>query len=135
MGAVAYATVDEYLAEVEATVAPTGLGRTLTVASRRVDEMLVGAVYATDSRGMPTDPGVRDVLRAATIEQAVWMTDIGDQNGTGAASQVTSQTIGRVSWTTGSGGGGSQSGPVSRYAPEAWSVLHTAGLVPVAVCR
>lgn len=133
----AYATVGEYLAEVDATVAPTGLARTLDVASRRVDEMLIGAVYDVDTHGVPTDMEVLEALRAATIEQAVWMLDVGDSAGTGAGiGQVTSQTIGRVSWTAGGSSGSSAvSGAGSRFAPEALAVLHTAGLLPVSPYR
>jgi hypothetical protein len=127
---VAYATSDEYLTAVGATVAPTGLDRVLEVASTRVDEMLVGAVYATDDDGAPTDDDVTDVVKRATIEQVVYMLEAGDTTGAGGYS---SQSVGRVSWTRGAGTAGA--GGSSRFGPEAVAILHVAGLLPTTVIR
>lgn len=123
----AYASIQDYLDHVEVTTAPAGLGRVLDVASTRVDELLVGAVYPVDVHGNPTDLQTAAVLRRAVCEQALYMLESGDTTGAGVYTQ---QTVGRVSWTRGNTGTGKTSG-TDRYAPEAVSILHVEGLTPV----
>lgn len=48
---------------------PAGAVRALRDASLDVDTLLVGAVYAVDGQGAPTDPRVADILMQATLHQ------------------------------------------------------------------
>ena len=125
----AYATSSDYLNWVETDTVPPGIGRLMEVASTRIDELLIGAVYAVDSRSMPTDPDVIELFRRATIEQALYMVELGDS--TGALSGMTAQTVGRVSWQRSQ----QSADAVSRYAPEAIAVLRSASVLPVLVDR
>lgn len=120
----AYATVSDYLAHTGTTVPPAGLDRLLTVASNRVDEILIGCIYDTDSQGRPTDTDVKGWLRDATCEQVLYMLDTGDSTGAGGFVQ---QTVGRISWSQGKGANGETQ---PRHAPEAIGILHVNGLLP-----
>lgn len=124
-----YATVSDYLSWTDVASAPLGLSRVLTVASTRVDEMLVGVVYDVDTAGRPTDLDVAELLRNVTCEQALYMLEVGDTTGAGSFTEL---TVGRVSWQQGAGSSATQP---SRFSPEAQSMLHVAGLVPVYVIR
>lgn len=48
---------------------PEGAARALRDASLDVDVLLVGAVYAVNDEGAPTDPKAADVLKQATLYQ------------------------------------------------------------------
>lgn len=128
----AYATSSDYLTYTGTSVAPTGVDRLLEVASTRLDEILLGAVYAVDVDGNPTDAEVITLLSRATCEQALYMVTLGDTTGTGA---ILEQTIGRVSWRTSLSRGASATEGPSRYSPEALAMLHVSGLIPPWVTR
>ncbi|MEV6033570.1 hypothetical protein AB0L65_20615 [Nonomuraea sp. NPDC052116] len=120
---VVYATADDYAAYTAKT-APDGIEASLARASERVDELLIGAVYATNEQEMPTDPKERDAIMRATCAQAAWMIATGDPYGVASAFkdiQIGSVRLGRAN--------GGEAGP-ARHAPDASRILHTAGLLP-----
>ncbi|CAL9607327.1 hypothetical protein SUDANB95_05516 [Actinosynnema sp. ALI-1.44] len=107
------------------TVLPTGpeATRQLTRASARVDELLLTALYTTDTNGMPTKAAVVQALKDATCAQVVWWaTGAGDE--TGAASRWTDVGIGSLKLSSKSAVGGDSS---QRYAPDAVAHLRSAG--------
>lgn len=112
--------------------APAGITRILRAAGRRVDQMLLTAVYDVDSTtGLPTDADVLAVLRDATCEQAAYQVAIGDPYGVGTAGLFSSFSIGGLSATRGksaSATGGSSSGVPPRFSTEAYEILQQAGL-------
>lgn len=122
-----YATLSELAAWLRADP-PDNAERLLVAASRRVDSALIGAFYAVDDDGLPTDADVIAALRDAVCAQVEWWDEIGDTTGTGAGGEWSSVSIGKVSVSTGGGTGGPSR---RRLAPDAIEVLHTAGLLPV----
>ncbi|MEU4225807.1 hypothetical protein AB0F17_16055 [Nonomuraea sp. NPDC026600] len=123
----AYATSAEYEAELGAGTAPANIERLLTLASRDVDAALIAAVYNVED-GAATDAAVITALKEATIEQAAYCLDTGDETGTGGSLTYTSVSIGSVALSrpqSGGAGGGSAARPL---APQARSVLQLAGL-------
>lgn len=116
----AYATPADLAAWLAPEPAPDHAVRLLEQASDAVDEVLYGVAYN------PADLEVQDILRRATIRQAHWMLDRGDE--TGAQADVQSMTVGQRSITrrvtSGSGGEASQ-----RFAPQAVATLRTSGLL------
>ncbi len=130
MAAPIYATVEDYrswLGEQSADVSD----RLLRQASRIIDELLIGAVYDTDTDDYPTDPDVRQALTDATCAQAEWMDAAGDTAGTGDVQTVTSASIGSVSYSgqTTTSAGITTTG--ASVAPAAARELRGAGLRPV----
>lgn len=117
----AYATADDLDSYLEGDTPPPHPERLLTLASTRVDEMLVGAVYLTDSAGMPTNTTTAGILNLATLMQAVYMMDTGDEHG--SKSGLSSAKTGGVEWTRATSASGSDRG--SLYAPNAQSYLRT----------
>lgn len=89
-----YATVEELMAFLDPDPVPANAGRLLKNASRRLDGILIGACYATDTNGMPTDQDVIDLFREAVCLQAQYIADLGDE--TGANANVSSQRVGGV---------------------------------------
>lgn len=139
-----YATAADLTRAGAPVVLPDGdatLDYILGVASYRVDELLIGAVYAVDSGGSPTDPAVTATLREATIAQAVFQVEraTSGQGMSGADDDKASMSIGGMSWSRGGagspGGSGGSGGYGTRYAPDAVAILRTAGLLPVAPIR
>lgn len=124
---VAYATESELEDFLGEEPMPAGSARLLTRASQRVDEVLVGAVYAVDSAGLPTDEVVAAVLAEATLEQAHYMMGVGDD--TGALAGFRSVSVGAVSYTRGSSTDGDQVTP--RFADSMLGILQVGGLIPV----
>lgn len=131
-GARVYATTTDYANSplTSEPAATLNVRRLLVVASARVDEMLNGARYETNSTTLlPTDPAVAVALRDATVAQAAYGVEIGDPYGFGA-SQYQSVTIGGVSLGASyTAAGGSTPG---RYAPAAYDILRAAGLTGAA---
>lgn len=126
----AYATLSDLTAWLGATPDDTANAtRLLTVASRRMDSVLIGAVYDVDDDGLPTDTDVAAVLRDAVCAQVEWWDETGDTSGTGAGGEWSSVSIGKVSLGAGNGVAGTPTG--RRYAPEALEILRVAGLLPV----
>lgn len=97
-------------------------------ASLAVDRALIGALYDTDSTGMPTDPKILAALKQATIFQARAIAAVD------AGPGLKSSSLGSASYsyadripdgiTLPAGGG---------LCPDAESVLQLAGLTPAGV--
>lgn len=100
------------------------LGR---ASSGPIDRALIGAVYATDPQGYPTDAGLMDVVMKATCEQALFMVDLDDD--TGAKARFTSVTVGNVSFQRAPNTAGTTRIPL---APMAMDLLQVAGVLAVA---
>lgn len=126
-GARVYATTGDYAtAGKGAPEAGISLRQVLRVASQRVDEMAMTAVYATDDVTLlPTDAAVTVALRDATVLQAAYQIETGDPYGLGSE-QYQSVTAGGITLNRSYGpGGGAVSG---RWANEAFEALRAAGL-------
>lgn len=124
-----YATTTDYANDPRTGVPDTSVSvrRALLVAGQRIDELLLTALYATDSTTLlPTDSAIGVALRDATIAQAAYAIEIGDPYGLGVA-QYQSVSIGGVTLGRGSTAAGSST--PGRYAPEARETLRAAGLV------
>ncbi|MFE7762942.1 hypothetical protein [Streptomyces sp. NPDC057438] len=122
----AYATVQEFTDYLDPDPVPANATRLLTKASRRLDRLLIGAVYETDDNGLPTDPDLIEVFREAVCIQAQYINSLGDE--TGAMANVSqmelgSQKIVRAISVVGSG--------TPRVAPDLLDLLQTKGLWPV----
>jgi hypothetical protein len=124
-GAVSYATTGDYAKWPGATLF-TGIRRALIMASGVVDEMLLTAVYDVDAGGLPTDADVIAAVRDAACAQVLYSRTTGDTYGIGAG-QLHSFSIGSIQATRGYSTKGS-SAP-GRFSPQAWEILHLAGLV------
>lgn len=98
MTALVYATSDDFKAFTEDTTAEVST-RLLKAASRVVRHATRFAVYDTDATGMPTDASIRAAFTEATCAQAEWSIEQGDLTGTGVVEQVSSASIGGVSFT------------------------------------
>jgi hypothetical protein len=124
-----YATVAQYRAETEDQITPEMLVRKwLRKASKVIDHATIGAVYAHTPNGMPTDGIVIQAFMQATCAQAEFM--IADNDPTGVKRQYQSTSMGGVSLTRAQGTTGLVFPPL---APEAAMILHTAGVLGVAV--
>ncbi|EFC80246.1 hypothetical protein [Parafrankia sp. EUN1f] len=125
-----YATPADYR-QVTGQVPPGDVVRKLSDASELVDDLLVGAVYDVDEdTELPTDPKVARALMRAVCQQVRWWALTGDPHGVTTA--FPSMSIGSVSLSR---GGGAASGGVptaaDRMAPEAFTTLRAAGLLPL----
>ncbi|GAA2327529.1 hypothetical protein [Dactylosporangium salmoneum] len=113
-----YATTTDYANHL-LTACPPGARRALIAASRRVDEMLLTAVYDVNADSMPTDAEVTMALRDATCLQAEYGRFIGTAAAAGAPG-VTSASIGSVNVSRQQPAGG---GPTSPYSAAAFARL------------
>lgn len=106
---------------------PTGAEATrkLTRASEHVDEMLLTAIYDTDTNGMPTKASVIQALENATCAQVVWWAGGGGDE-TGTQGKYKDIALGSLRLSRGSSG----AGEVERYAPDALRHLRLEGLLP-----
>lgn len=100
----------------------------LRQASRLVDGLLIGAVYATDTNQKPTDDAVAEALNDATVLQAAYWHANGTP--TEGATVYGNVSIGSVNLSRG------QTPPTLTkdgqvVAPGVVNVLHVAGLVPI----
>lgn len=120
-----YATPDQ-LAAYTGAPAPADAVRLLTRASEDIDDALSCALYDTDAQGMPTDPEVIQALADATCAVVEYRTATQD-DGTGAAGQWDSVSIGPVSLSGRRGEGAPDGLPL---APRAERTLRRAGLLP-----
>lgn len=127
-----YATVDDLTTYLAGDTPPAGAGGLLARASEIVDEILIGAIYDTDTDGNPLDPAVAAALRDATCAQAMYLAATGDQ--TGALAQFGSASAGAVSFSR-MDGTQAPTAYTSRFAPAAVGVLRVAGLLPVTVLQ
>lgn len=120
-----YASVDDLTDFLGSLPLPLDVARLLEEASDDLDAVLVGARYATDSTGMPTDPAVATALRRACVRQVHWLMDRDDE--TGATSDVQSMTTGSRSVTRRSGANAPATTP--QLGPRAAQSLRTSGLL------
>lgn len=93
-------------------------------ASEDIDRALIGAVYATNANGMPTDPMLIDVLMRATCAQAAFL--LADNDDTGIKRQYSSTSMGGVSQTRAAWAAGNEMPPL---APRAAEILQVAGVL------
>jgi hypothetical protein len=106
---------------------PIGAAKMLEDASRKMDGVLLTAVYATDALGMPTDARKRKAIADATCAIVEWWIESG-----GDALGVEGD------WTSASAGGVSVSRDASKTVQvsgqqipwKAWNVLNREGLLP-----
>ncbi|MDC2953383.1 hypothetical protein PO587_02815 [Streptomyces gilvifuscus] len=122
----AYATVQEFTDYLDPDPVPANAARLLEKASRRLDRLLIGAIYPTDADGLPTDPELIEVFREAVCIQAQYIAALGDE--TGAMANVSQMELGnqkivRALSVVGSG--------TPRVAPDLLDLLQTKGLWPV----
>ncbi len=131
MAAPVYATAGEY-AEFTGEPVPGDFNpKVLVRASRRIDRVLIGAIYATDDTGMPTDPKVLEAIREATCAQAQYWDELGDASGQGTGSELGEVEIGALRLRrSGNGKNGSGADPARQLSPVAADILRTAGLWP-----
>lgn len=101
--------------------------RLLGRASRRIDTLLLRAVYEVDDNDVPTDTAVAEALREATCAQAAWWLELGDESG--AAAQFQTVGVGSLNLGRGYTGGGSATGPAQTTSAAAVEVLQQAGLI------
>lgn len=124
-----YATLGE-LADYLHDTPPDGAGKLLVRASRRIDTVLIGAYYAVDDDGLPTNATVAAALRDAVCAQVEWWDEQGDATGNGAAGEWLTVGVGKVHLSrTGPRGGGEA--VTKRIAPSSLEILQAAGLLPV----
>lgn len=114
-----YASVADF--EASPLTDGTTTDQVLVAASLDVDQMLLTAIYETDSSGLPTDPDVTEALKDATIAQAQYAAGKGDATNVGAG-HITQASIGSISFTRSSETPG-------RYSPQALQILSQAGLL------
>ncbi len=129
MSAPVYATAADLTAYCDPDPAPSGIGvRQLREASAQVDQMLLTAVYSTDSDDFPTDPKVREAVRLATCAQALHVDEHGDEvQILEASGPVALGPLSLGSRQSASGSGGGSSVPV--WAPKAIAFLTAEGLI------
>lgn len=111
---------------------------TLAEATITIDELLIGAVYdVTGADELPADTGVAATLRDAVCAQARWIAASGDPSGQGLVANLTSASIGSVSWSANGSlnmpGGAGQTTSGRLVGSGALSVLRVAGLLPAGV--
>lgn len=105
---------------------PLGAAKLLADASRKMDQILLTAVYATDALGMPSDPVQAQAVAEATCAVVEWWLETGDVLGAGG--DWTSASAGGVSISRAPGGTllvGGQSVPW-----KAWNALTAARILP-----
>ncbi|MET9051752.1 hypothetical protein ABZW50_11440 [Streptomyces bacillaris] len=125
----AYATEAEFADFLTPDSPPAQARRLLETASDLIDELLVGAVYAVDGQGSPSDPAIADSFAKAVIYQAQYMAATGDE--TGANANVSSMSQGGLSVTRSVGSGSKGAVRTPRYSENAVGVLRTAGVLPI----
>ncbi|WP_328683144.1 hypothetical protein [Streptomyces sp. NBC_00343] len=122
----AYATVEEFTDYLDPDPVPDNAARLLNRASKRLDSVLIGAVYETDENGLPTDPDLVEIFREAVCIQAQYIAALGDE--TGAMANVSQMSLGnqqivRALSVVGSG--------TPRVSPDMLELLQVEGLWPV----
>lgn len=124
-----YASVAQYRNETGDEATPPGRVQVmLRKASRTIDHHTMGAVYEHTPNGMPSAAIVIQAFMQATCAQAEYM--IADNDPTGIKRQYQSTSMGGVSLTRAAG---TTALPFPPLAPEAAMILHTAGVLGVAV--
>lgn len=121
-----YASVAQYQAWSSDYFSPSDLVTTaLRRATEVIDRALIGAVYATDPDGMPTDAGVANVFMRATCAQAQFI--LANNDFANVKSQYSSTSMGGVSQTRASSAQNQMFPPL---APQAAAILQVAGVLP-----
>ena len=125
-----YATPEELAEHLAPDPAPADpvAERLLVRASRDVRRATVSARYETDDEGAPTDADILEAMQTATLEQAAWRIENGEEEGISGGGAVTSATIVGVLVTAGGAGSGGTPETVGGLAYQAWLVLSEAGL-------
>lgn len=120
-----YATTTD-LANFLKDAPPPGAVKMLEDASRKMAGVLLTAVYATDSEGMPSDPRQRRAIADATCALVEWWMETGDVLGT--SDDWTSASAGNVSISR----DGSSSTDINnqRIPWKAWVILTEAKILP-----
>jgi len=117
-----YATAQElaeYLAE----------DNLLEQASRLIDSVLRGAVYATDTNGVATDLDIGAAIKRATmIQVSFWSAGYGNPHGSPIYSTV---SIGSVTLSGAGSAGTKGDGGKAALAPQALYELESVGLLPI----
>ena len=120
-----YASVAQYRAWSGDEFTPdANISTMLRRASEAMDHYLIGAVYATNANGMPTDPMLIDVLVRATSAQCQFM--LADNDPTGVKRQYSSTSMGGVSTSRVAA---MTAMPFPPLAPQAAAILHAAGIL------
>jgi hypothetical protein len=123
----AYATDGDFVAYT-GQEPPADINRRLQRASDLIDERLIGAFYATDGNGNPTDANMIAALKNATCAQVEYWIETGDELGTSEQFEILQ--IGSVVLNR----GGKSAATKSRtppLAPRAIGELRRGGLWPV----
>jgi len=123
-----YATVAQYQAWSGDTITPTSL---VTPALRRCSEIIdlyvIGAVYATDPDGLPTDASTIDAFMRATCAQCAYELAVNDP--AKIKTQYASTSMGGVAQTRASG---AQNQIMPPLAPQAAAIMRMTGILPSA---
>lgn len=123
-----YATVDQYRAwSGDAFTPAASVQIRLQRASEQLDVALVAAVYAVDGDGMPTDPGLINVLMRACSAQAQYL--IAHNDDALVKREYSSTNVGGVSVSRAQS---MQSLALPPIAPQALAILRVAGVLPAA---
>jgi hypothetical protein len=106
---------------------PPGAPKMLEDASRRMDGILLTAVYATDADGMPSDPTQRKAIAGATCALVEWWMESGGDalgvDGEWSSASAGSVSVSRNPSATLLVGG-------RRVPWKAWNLLVEAGVMP-----
>jgi hypothetical protein len=121
----AYATEEEFAAFLAPDSPPAHARRLLDTASDQIDELILYSVYEIDAEGHPVSSRVADALTKATIYQAQYLKETGDE--TGANANVSSLSQGGLSIGRSFG----NSGRTPRYSENAVGALRAQGLLPI----
>lgn len=122
------AELADFLAPDAAPADPVA-GRLLDRASRDVRRATKTARYDTDETGLPTAPDVLDAMRTATLEQAAYRIEEGDEEGIPSGGVASASIVGvSVTRAAGAAGGGTPT-TVGGLAYQAWLALDEAGLI------
>lgn len=123
-----YATVAQYRSKTGDQFTPDAtVQQRLSLAAEQIDVALVGAVYGTDADGLPTDPGLADVLMRATCEQVRFLNAHNDD--AQVKREYTSTNVGGVSVSRAPQMLAPALPPIG---PQALAILHVAGVLPSA---
>jgi hypothetical protein len=122
-----YATLEQYRDQPGGSAyADDKVTDMLPRASLRLDELIVGAFYDTDTDGQPTDALTAEVFMRATCAQAQFM--LVQDDPTGAKGAFQNVSVGGVSYSRAQESTGVGK---DRFAPEMVSILRTEGILPV----
>lgn len=121
-----YASEGQYRDEIGDQHTPAArVQRALRRATETLDRCLIGAQYAVDANGMPTDPGILNVFMRACCAQAEF--DLANNDPAHVKSQYASSSVGGISATRTASAQGQALPPL---APNAAQILQTVGALP-----